>query len=178
MKSISQYLLEALQQKKLDSEQLYMLANDQIDVKAFALNNGMNVADVKKIHTTLHSGDIVIVSEEQMKSKYSKDDVKKITDDIDKLIAAGPRYGRQMNLSPKEKKQREEVEKQISAETGEPPKKSEVDDSKFVNQCNTDFVGVMPDAVSTYFWKKSGDTCYLYFIINNTEDVEELINQI
>lgn len=178
MKSLSQYLIESIQQKKLDSEQLYMLANDQIDVKAFALNNKVSVVDAKKIHTTLHSGDIVIVSEEQMKAKYSKDDVKKMIDDIDKLVAAGPRYGRQMDLSPEEKKQREEAEKQIAAETGEKPKKSEVDDSEFVNQCNTDFVGVTPESISTYFWKKSGDTGYLYFIVNDTEDVEELIDQI
>lgn len=178
MKSLTQFLYEALQQKRLDSEQLYMLANDQIDVKAFALNNKISVVDAKKIHTTLHSGDIVIVSEEQMKAKYSKEDVQKMMDDLDKLVDAGVRYGRQMNLSPEEKKQRKEAEKQIAAETGEEPKKSEVDDADFVNQCNTDFVGVEPDVISEYFWKKSGDTGYLYFIINSTEDVEELIDQI
>jgi len=178
MKSLSQYLLEALQQKKLDSEQLYMLANDQIDVKAFALNNKVSVVDAKNIHTVLHSGDIVIVSEEQMKAKYSKDSVKKMTDDIDKLVAAGVRYGKQMDMSPEEKKQREEAEKALADKTGKQPEKPEIDDAEFVNQCNTDFVGVAPDSITEYFWKKSGDTGYLYFIINMTDDVKELVNQI
>lgn len=178
MKSLSEYLTEALGQKKLDSEQLFFLYCDQIDVKAFAINNKLDEKDAQHIYDVLHSGDIVIVSEEQMKAKYSKDEVKNLMDKIDDLVAAGVRYGTQLGLSPEEKKQREEAEKNLAKEKGEEPKKSKVDDLDFVNQCNTDFAGVDPKNVSEFFWKKSGGTGYLYFIINLTEDIEELIEQI
>ena len=178
MKSLQQYLTEALQQTKIDSEQLYQLYSDQIDVKAFALNNKLTEKEAQHVYDVLHSGDIVIVSEEQMRAKYDKDEVKDIFDHIDDLVAAGVRYGNQLDLSPEEKKQREEAEKALADKTGEKPKKSKVDDLNFVNQCNTDFVGVVPEEVSEFVWKKSGDTGYLYFIINSTPDVEELLKQI
>lgn len=178
MKSLQQYLLEALQQSKIDSEQLYQLYSDQIDVKAFALNNKLTEKEAQHVYDVLHSGDMVIVSEEQMKLKYNKDDVKEMIDHIDDLVAMGVRYGNQLGLSPEEKKQREEAEKALADEAGEKPKKSKVDDLDFVNQCNTDFVGVVPKLVSEFFWKKSGDTGYLYFILNNSDEIEDLIEQI
>lgn len=178
MKSLQQYLLEALQQTKIDSEQLYQLYTDQIEVKAFALNNKLTEKDAQHVYDVLHSGDIIIVSEEQMRAKYDKDEVKEIFDHIDDLVAAGVRYGNQLDLSPEEKKQREEVEKALVDKTGEKPKKSKVNDLDFVNQCNTDFVGVLPESISEFFWKKSGDSGYLYFIINSTPDVEDLLKQI
>ena len=178
MKSLRQYLFEALQQTKIDSEQLYQLYTNQIDVKAFAMNNKLTEKEAKHVYDVLQSGDIVIVSDEQMRTKYNKDDIEKILDNIDDLVAAGVRYGNQLGLSPEEKKQREEVEKALADKAGEKPKKSKVDDLDFVNQCNTDFVGVAPEAVTEFFWKKSGDTGYLYFIINSTPDVEELLKQI
>ncbi len=178
MKSLQQYLLEALQQTKIDSEQLYQLYTDQIEVKAFALNNKITEKEAQHVYDVLHSDDIVIVSEEQMRAKYDKDEVKEIFDHIGDLVAAGTRYGNQLGLSPEEKKQREEAEKALADKTGEKPKKSKVDDLDFVNQCNTDFVGVAPESISEFFWKKSGDSGYLYFIINSTPDVEDLLKQI
>jgi hypothetical protein len=180
MKSFSDYLLESLNNIKLDSEQLFALYVDKIDIKTFAINNKIKEEDAKFVYDTLRKDYIRIVSTDQMLAKYKKDDVIGIVEDIDSYVDLGVRYGSEMGASEEEKKQRKEAEKAIAKEKGEEyvDKSEGIDDSAFVNQVNLDFVGIDKDRIQEYFWKKSGVVGYLYFIVELTPEVKEIIKRL
>jgi hypothetical protein len=179
MKSFKEHLLESLSRVKLDAMQLFNLFTDNIDYKAFALNSRITDKDAKNIQEILKTENLFIISVDQMYSKYDKEYVDKIVDKVDELEKLGPRYGSQLGLSDEEKKQREEAEKALAAENGEEPKeKSDADDSDLVEQCCTDFVGRDPQSIVEYFWKKGEDQAYLFFVVENTPEIEDLLEQI
>lgn len=173
-------MLESLNNVLLDSEQIYLLYSNKIDIKAFAMNCRIEEEDAKEIQKTLQGDHIRIVSTDQMAQKYNKDDIDPILDDLDAYVDLGVRYGSEIGATPEEKKERQKIEDEMAEEEGKEPEDhdNEVDDSDFVKRVNSDFIGVSTDGIEEYFWKKSGTQGYLYFILDPTPEVLKLIKKL
>lgn len=168
MKSFKVYLIESLTGVKLDSEQVFLLYSNKIDEKAFAMNCDIDEDDAKFISDILKSKKIVIVSSDQMKDRYDKSDIDKYLSDPDALVDLGIRYGTQLSMDDDERKQYKETEKHDET----------VDDFKFVAQVNADYTSVQPENVVEFFWKKAGNSVYLYFILDTNDDIDKFISKL
>lgn len=168
MKSFKAYLIESLTGVKLDSEQVFLLYSNKIDEKAFAMNCDIDEDDAKFISDILKSKKIVIVSSDQMKDRYDKSDIDKYLSDPDALVDLGIRYGTQLSMDDDERKQYKETEKHDKT----------VDDFKFVAQVNADYTSVQPENVVEFFWKKAGNSVYLYFILDTNDDIDKFISKL
>lgn len=168
MKSFKAYLIESLTGVKLDSEQVFLLYSNKIDEKAFAMNCDIDEDDAKFISDILKSKKIVIVSSDQMKDRYDKSDIDKYLSDPDALVDLGIRYGTQLSMDDDERKQYKETEKHDETD----------DDFKFVAQVNADYTSVQPENVVEFFWKKAGNSVYLYFILDTNDDIDKFISKL
>lgn len=180
MKSFKVYLTESLTGVKLDSEQVFLLYSNKIDEKAFAMNCDIDEDDAKFISDILKSKKIVIVSSDQMKDRYDKSDIDKYLSDPDALVDLGIRYGTQLSMDDDERKQYKETGDRLAKEKGEEPEKHDetVNDFKFVAQVNADYTSVQPENVVEFFWKKAGNSVYLYFILDTNDDIDKFISKL
>ena len=173
MKSLSQYILESLNFRKIDSEQIFFLYTNKIDIKTLSINCNISEKDAEWIKSVLDSENIIIVSTDQMLDKYDKDKVSKIIDNIDKYVDAGVRYGNEIGLTDKEKKERAEIEKGMGIEP-----KEDLGDEELVKQVVSDFTSIDPKYIQEFFWKKSGESGYLFFILDNNDEIKKFIKKI
>ena len=153
-----EYIIEKLGKVKIDSTQLYKLHKKELDSKTFAINCNINPDEAKNIQDIVDN-DIVIVSYDDLLDIYQKDDLKKYEKHIDELISQGAKYPSNLDIPEDEDSE-------------------EINDASFIKKVISDIVGVDQNSMTEYFWKKSGSTIYIYFIINLTKDVEELIDQL
>lgn len=186
MKSFSQYLSESLTQVKLDSEQLYKLYSNEIDVKTFAVNNDITNDDASKIEDILKSKSLYIISTDEIRERYSNDEVECL-DDMQALEDLGIRYGNELDLSPEEKKQREQAKKHLGIIDDNKPNQStdksdddskKIDDEELICHVITDIVNAQLNRVTEYFWKKSGDVGYLFIIIDVTPEMDKFLKKL
>lgn len=172
MKSFKNVILESLYTKKINISQLFLLQKDFIDIKTFAINNDVTEKHSKEIKDVLKTGNIVILSHQDVKDDFKQDDQDTVFKDINKLIRYGIRYGNVLGLSDEEKKQRKEAE--INA--GEEPKDN--DDVKFVEDCIDKYIKVDYNNISKFFWKKDGSDLYLIVVLEDSQDIDNLIKEL